>query len=68
MTTSILQLLVARVVIGLIAFPELKTVVPSSFYSIPPSALEVHLHEIYSLTQQKGLKTRFFLRWTYMGI
>jgi len=30
-------------VISLIAFPELKTVIPNLLYSIPPSVLEVHL-------------------------
>ena len=49
-----LAICVWGVVIGLIAFPELKTVVPSLLYSIPPSALEFHLYEIYILTWQKG--------------
>ena len=56
----------AGAVIDLIAFPELKTVVPSLFYSIPPSALEVHLpsNEFardLCLNVAKGLKDAVFL-------
>jgi hypothetical protein len=57
---------VAGAVIGLIAFPELKTVVLSIFYSIPPSALELHLpsnefaRDLY-LNVAKGLKDAVFL-------
>ena len=53
-------------VIGLIMFPELKTVVPSLFYSIPPSALELHLpsnefaRNLY-LNVATGLKDAVFL-------
>ena len=56
----------AGAVIDLIAFPELKTVVPSLFYSIPPSALELHLpsnefaRDLY-LNVAKELKDAVFL-------
>ena len=55
----------AGAAIGLIAFPELN-VIPSLFYSIPPTALELHLpsnefaRNLY-LNVAKGIKDRVFL-------